>query len=227
MRAFLLILVLGSVGICQTPSEAEVAQWGRWISDLGADAFHVREGAQKGLIAAGAEHTDKVLDLGAQAWPRQTDPEIQIRLRQVMETVVRDHVYGKPGGYLGVFMMAKRSLVDRSTVTVIHVADLVEGGPAERSNKIRSGDAILAVEGRRFPKDYKTSTFRNFLKTKRPGYALNLTLLREGRTREVTIKLGTNPKEAAKPPTENFREFFRPWWRTNVLDAEEPAERPD
>lgn len=90
-------------------------------------------------------------------------------------------------GWLGVSIAEDRE--GRVLVTRVE-----EKSPAELV-KLQTGDRILKVDG----KDIGTSDqLVSEIRTRRPGQDINLTIEREGRTREIKVKLGAMPEEEAR-----------------------------
>jgi serine protease DegQ len=74
----------------------------------------------------------------------------------------------------------------------IIVASVLRRGPAWDAG-IRVGDIILKIDGQTV---YDTIGFLNQIAPKKPGEDVTLTVLREGRTREVKAKVGTRPSRS-------------------------------
>ncbi|MDI6848692.1 MAG: PDZ domain-containing protein [Candidatus Saccharicenans sp.] len=102
-------------------------------------------------------------------------------------------------GWLGVSIAEDRE--GRVLVTRVE-----EKSPAELV-KLQTGDRILKIDG----KDIGTSDqLVSEIRTRRPGQDINLTIERDGRTREIKVKLGAMPEEEARRELElRFPDLFR------------------
>lgn len=75
---------------------------------------------------------------------------------------------------------------------LLHVRRVTSGAPAEQGG-VRAGDLITAMNGERV--DFGDELeFLLFLETKKPGRPLRLTIVRDGREREVAVILGVLPE---------------------------------
>jgi S1-C subfamily serine protease len=81
----------------------------------------------------------------------------------------------------------------QSRAPMLHVRRVTAGGPAEQGG-VRPGDLVTAMNGERV--DFGDELeFLLFLQAKKPGRQLRLTIVRDGREREVAVILGVLPKE--------------------------------
>jgi serine protease Do len=72
------------------------------------------------------------------------------------------------------------------------VSAVSEGGPAEKAG-VKRGDVITAIDGQAV-KD--SNSLRNSVSRLKPGSAVNLTLLRGGQERQVSVRLAEAPRTA-------------------------------
>jgi C-terminal processing protease CtpA/Prc len=70
------------------------------------------------------------------------------------------------------------------------ITQVVPGTAADEAG-LQAGDIILAVENERITPDYRLP---DILAEYEPGDRVGLTLLREGQTEEVRVRLGTHPE---------------------------------
>lgn len=75
------------------------------------------------------------------------------------------------------------------------VAGVLPGGPAERAG-LREGDLVLEIGGERV--DGSRTLLRRIAGAE-PGAVLALTLLRDGREREVRVRVAARPPTPARP----------------------------
>jgi serine protease Do len=73
------------------------------------------------------------------------------------------------------------------------VSDVTKGGPADKAG-VERGDVITAIDGTTIDDSNK---LRNHVAQMKPGSRATLSVLRQGRSREVTVTLGTLPSTTA------------------------------
>ncbi len=78
------------------------------------------------------------------------------------------------------------------------VADVVAGGPAEKSGLMR-GDVIIEFGGKRVDEPY---LLRNIVAETAPGTPVEMKLIRGGAFEVLTVTIGELPGESGKKPTE-------------------------
>jgi len=98
-------------------------------------------------------------------------------------------------GWLGVYIqdvdedLAKA--LDLPNTNGVLVPSIQEESPAEKAG-IKAEDVIIKLNGR----DIKNSSeLRNLVAATNPGTAVNLTILRDGKEKEITVTLGELPEE--------------------------------
>jgi serine protease Do len=114
--------------------------------------------------------------------------------KSVMESIIEHgHVVR---GYLGITMggevdatMAKALDLDKPYGVI--VGSVTEDGPAEKAG-IREDDVIQAIDGEPIR---SWGAFRTAIGTSSPGDEVELTIIRNGDTQEITVTLGEQPDE--------------------------------
>ena len=78
----------------------------------------------------------------------------------------------------------------------ILVAQVVKGSPADRAG-LKVGDIIVALNGRKLKdvRDLQLSVMRT-----RPGTEVSLTIIREGKEKEIKVKVGELPEKLSEKP---------------------------
>ncbi len=84
------------------------------------------------------------------------------------------------------------------------VTQVVEGGPADRAG-IQAGDLILAIDGVRIDEQ---NSLRQVIGRRAPGDRVAITLWRQGRERQVTLRLGEHPDQDGVPYLGVFYEML-------------------
>src|SRR5262245_21408715 len=72
------------------------------------------------------------------------------------------------------------------------IADVLKDTPAETAG-LRAGDLIVSIDGRPI---VETRGLQRFVGATAPGQEMRLVVVREGRRREVTLKVGAMPDDA-------------------------------
>ena len=107
--------------------------------------------------------------------------------RPVIETLRRDGKVER--GWLGVQVQDLAAEDPRAGRRAVLVAGVERAGPAGRGG-LRAGDVVLAINGER------TETSRTLIRSVAavtPGQSVRLTVLRDGRTQELTLQVGRRP----------------------------------
>ena len=71
-----------------------------------------------------------------------------------------------------------------------------KGGPAAES-ALKVGDVVVSADGRSFA---NTSDFLSYVRSRKPGETMQLTVERDGKQVEITVKLGKYPELDRTPP---------------------------
>ena len=108
--------------------------------------------------------------------------------KMVMESLIKDGRVIR--GYLGIYMddvnQAMMKALDLKEENGIFVGRVVKGGPADLGG-IREEDVIVKLDGRKI-KDL--NELRNKIAGIRPGTSIDLTVVRNGNERDLTVVLG-------------------------------------
>jgi serine protease Do len=125
--------------------------------------------------------------------------------KSVMNTLIKEGKVSR--GYLGILPQdIDQNLADalglKTTVGSL-VGDVTAGGPAQKAGLLR-GDVITALNGQRIE---DSVDLRNKVAMIKPGTSVKVTVLRNGKQREITVVLGERPETAgrtapAAPPEE-------------------------
>jgi len=104
-------------------------------------------------------------------------------------------------GWLGVSL-------EEDSRGVVRITSVEKDSPAEQAG-LREGDIIRKINGR----DVRYGDFLAMeIRNRRPGEEVNLEIERNGRTKEVKVKLGAYPEEEARREMERWLPgVLRPW----------------
>ena len=103
-------------------------------------------------------------------------------------------------GRLGVYIQdLTKDLADSFDIdqrSGILVAQVMEGSPAEKAG-LKQGDVILELNGEKID---KVASFRNQIALTRPGTAVDLLVLRDGKKQKIEVTIGTmDADESGRP----------------------------
>ncbi len=127
--------------------------------------------------------------------------------KSVMESIIK---YGKVvRGWLGVYIQdVNENLAKAMKLKVkegVLIADVSKDSPADKAG-LKDGDVIIKLNG----KKVKNSTqLRNDIASTRPGTKVKLTILRDGKEKEITVELGKlEPEKIAAGSQEEIEKLF-------------------
>jgi serine protease Do len=103
-------------------------------------------------------------------------------------------------GWLGVMIQDLQAELaeafEMGTTEGVLVGDVVPGSPALDAG-VERGDVIVALDGQVVA---SAAALRNAVGQRTPGSKVKLKLLRDGRSRQITVRLGELPEEGAQAP---------------------------
>ncbi len=191
---------------------------------LAADDFATRERSQTELADWVRRDPQGTVPAALAAWKASGDPEFRVRVMAALRSVA-DGEYARHGqGFIGVTMIDETvTIPDRAdAVPAIRVVQVMEGSPA--AGKLAVEDMIVSLNGRFWTEGAATTGFSREIKETRPGTEVGLGVLREGRLRELKLRLGKRPEDLEQrmfpggaDPAEAIRRskdaFFKRWLR--------------
>ncbi|MBM3860317.1 MAG: PDZ domain-containing protein [Verrucomicrobia bacterium] len=190
----------------------------RAIGNLGHERFAEREAAQQRLLEMGDADHKALLAACVPVYRETKDPEVKMRLKDVMATVVDKHLFRAPRGYLGVrlnrvHVRGGGQFIAAGTVIppgAVWVAQVLDDTGAQKAG-LQANDCIIGLDGK--PCEEGPDGFIEYVQAKRPGEKVSLSVLRGATTNAVSAVLGELPiAEAERIQTkERGDEFFQRW----------------
>jgi C-terminal processing protease CtpA/Prc len=226
MRGHWLLLVGWGVAVLAAP----LPDLARPIKELGDEKYAVREAAETALVQLAATNHLAVLTECARNYRQTTDPEVRVRLFQVMETVVSEHLFRAPRAFLGIQM--QNVFVGDGGALVINGRSMPPGAVwisrvVDESGAAKAGlqvnDFIIGVDTQKWTAG--PTGFTEYVQSKRPGDTLKLVVIRGETTNNIEAVLGDlPPAEQDRVYAEDRRQtFFEHWCQKNLGF---PAPRP-
>lgn len=113
--------------------------------------------------------------------------------KRIMEELIRSGrvVRGWLGIYIQDITQAMAEAMDLPTREGVLVADVREDGPSKEAG-LQRGDVILEFNGKKMKNGLE---LRNTVASTSPGTKVDLKILRDGKTKKLTVKLGELPSE--------------------------------
>lgn len=199
------------------------------IRQLGAQEFAARQAAQEQLLQRGTNDHVAVLAACVPAFVATTDPEVKIRLREVMAALVEAHIRNRPRGYLGVrfanppvaALPQDGPAADAPPAAGILIQAVIEDSPAARAG-LQAGDRILKMNDLELGENPDTQAFIRFIQSQAPGAPVTIVLQRAAETLTIPLDLGALPEELRAqlaPLTKDPAAFFHDWLREQIGPA--------
>jgi serine protease Do len=106
-------------------------------------------------------------------------------------------------GYLGVYLQEITVELQRAlnlpSLEGVLISDVLEGTPADKAG-LESGDVVLEFNGKKVE---SMQSFRLQVSATTAGTTVKLNILRDGKTKNINVKIGEYPEEVAAPINEN------------------------
>lgn len=136
--------------------------------------------------------------------------------RSVMESIVNQGKVVR--GFLGVTIqeltqeLAKQfNIKDEKGVLLV---DIAEGGPAEKGG-LKIGDIVTEYDGKKIE---NSQQFRNMVAATKPGKAVKIKIIREGKTQTVTVAIGELPIDPQVVSAAQFDNVLKGVFVTELTD---------
>ena len=185
------------------------------IEQLGDTDFQVREAASTQLLSMASNHLKSVTRrLLKTCHDRSFDPETRGRAEDILKHIVKQHIYHRPRGLLGISMRRVNNLQDPTgeVIPAIVVSSLLADSQAAKAG-VQMGDYILAVDGKRIGPKTANTHFIRYIQSHRPGDKVTLKIFRDPEIMEIEITLGISPPHISAPFRSPlpFEKFFAEW----------------
>ncbi|MFZ2654129.1 MAG: PDZ domain-containing protein [Victivallales bacterium] len=187
------------------------------IASLGSEEFKTREESQAKLQEIGKTQYDLVLKKSIDAYAGNKDPEVRLRLKNVLRTIVTEKNFRKKG-FIGISM--SNSLVvlkiGDATYNPIEIVNVMPDLPADK-NGFMTGDKILKVDDNACSMNFNSNGVVEYISAKKPGTRVTFLLQSGDNTVTKEVEITERPDLPNEPSAEQQKDdFFTKWFKGNV-----------
>lgn len=187
------------------------------ISQLGSSRFAERESAQCQLRELGNIKPDMVISNLVNVLVTIDDPEIVVRIKEILREVIITRFYRKKG-FLGISLSQDDALlrVGEKVTLPINVMQVLPK-TAAFTNGVLIGDKIIQVDEHVCTAIFGVEEFVKYVSGKGAGANIALTVWRAGKIETMEITLGERPSLPGEPSVESDKErFFQEWLKKQL-----------
>jgi PDZ domain len=196
---------LPAVTLCQDEATRAL------VDSLASEQFKERTKAQMDLARWALDQPDLSQDWLFREFEAAEDPEVRLRLREVMKgVVVAEHQKDGPG-FVGISMMDVQVTVPGDNGPEaragISVSRVNPDTPASRAG-IQAGDVVVSVDELRWDNGSAMTGFQEAIMKHKPGDKVELGILRGAELMKVEVTLAARPMglpEVGKGPAIQFQ----------------------
>lgn len=188
-------------------SESLVAEL---IAQLGDRRWEVRDHATAGLKVGGPNLFDRL----AEAYQSSRQPEVRLRIKEVVEHIFLTAGLKSTGGFLGIRQRVVGGTEDAripAGQAGILVVEALPGTAAAQAG-LRAGDVIVALNGEGLKIGQNQEEFGRRISRFEQGTGLMLTVLRADKHMDVHVTLGARPFEHAEWRPEDVGRMQKQFW---------------
>ena len=175
----------GAKELVQVPEEL--------IAALGDERFKNRDVAQKALLAWGKKDIGGRIESLYHLYRKEEDPEVRLRSREVLKSLVILQQPLPGQGYLGIQMDTARWKDGQGVVRPAVLITDVRDGTAAAVARLKANDLIIGVDQVVFDDLAPTRRFADYIRSKKPGDEIVLKVRRGGEQLELTASLRRRP----------------------------------
>jgi C-terminal processing protease CtpA/Prc len=168
------------------------------VKKLGSDDFKVRSTGFDELKKWSSQNQGEALPLLHSEMLSTSDPEVSLRLNQILRGIVLHEHFGRPTGFIGVELDSDLIEIKGQKVPVVVVRRVVPDSAAAEHG-LKAGDTIASLDGQRMSM-HEVRNARNVAQVfilkvskKFAGDVIKLGLLKDGAEQELVLKLGERP----------------------------------
>jgi hypothetical protein len=164
------------------------------VGSLGSEEFKARAQAQRDLSKWALDHPEPAQEWLLAELDAAKDPEIRLRLRDVLaEVVIAGHQKDGPG-YVGINMDDVQVMVpgEADLRAGVKIVRTVKESPATRAGLL-AGDVIVSLDQLRWNGDSATLAFAEAIKKYKPGATVELGILRNAELKKIPVTLAPRP----------------------------------
>ena len=188
-------------------------------TQLGDPSWDKREAAQSKLYLHGVQHVDQLMPNLLQAYLDYSDPEVRVRLKEVVRKLAIKHYFDERRAYLGLRAFPTRWPIQLGDQLVypLRVRMVKNDNTADLGN-LMIGDLIIKADDHFLTWAFGFRQFHSHIALKKPADTMDLTVLRDEDQITITVTLGEMPqsKEMAESVGERQAIWFENWFRSQI-----------
>jgi len=163
-----------------------------WVGALASEDFKERVHAQDKILEWANSNPAKSKGFLLKEYEVAKDPEVRLRLRESLKTVVIGDYQAKHApGYLGITMEDVNGGLPGPKPGIL-VKAVQPGSPADQGG-LKNNDVILSMDKFRWEGPEAREALIAEVKKLKPGAEVKLEVLRGGETLKMSVKLGARP----------------------------------
>ncbi|HCE45943.1 MAG TPA: hypothetical protein DET40_20550 [Lentisphaeria bacterium] len=191
------------------------------ITGLSSEKFETREESQTRLLETGKTQYDLVLRKSIEAYALNKDPEIRLRLKNVLRTLVTEKNFQKKG-FIGISMSNSPAVLKIGDITYnpIEIVNVISDMPADKSG-FMTGDKILRIDDKTCNMNFNSNNVVEYISAKKPETKVTFLLQSGDNTVTKEVVITERPDLPNEPTAEQQKEdFFTKWFKENVTSPE-------
>jgi len=140
---------------------------------------------------ANGQETKEALSILVGYWKIEDDPEVKVRLHQLL----KKRFLAKKRGFLGVrFAVRPGAIYQEKRVCALEIREVIPGESAERAG-LKKDDLVLALNGKTFPNSSTSTDVNSRIGALNPGEEIKITIEREQKRMDILLFLGARAEK--------------------------------
>jgi hypothetical protein len=170
------------------------------LEDFKSEDFRTRESAQASLLDWSRKNPAVALERLFVLSQSADDPEVRERCLAVLREMIGDEYLKEGEGYIGIRMQDETATIpgDPKPRSAIRILQVVQDSPGHVAG-LKVNDLITGLEDRIWRDGAASEFFMQTVREFKPASHITLSILRDGKTMDVKVKLARRPLFADNP----------------------------
>jgi hypothetical protein len=170
------------------------------LEDFKSEDFRTRESAQASLLDWSRKNPAVALERLFVLSQSADDPEVRERCLAVLREMIGDEYLKEGEGYIGIRMQDETATIpgDPKPRSAIRILQVVQDSPGHLAG-LKVNDLITGLEDRIWRDGAASEFFMQTVREFKPASHITLSILRDGKTMDVKVKLARRPLFADNP----------------------------